>query len=79
MRIANASRETPLFGARGRSVVAMSFERPVADLAKLVLAWQEFESGDQAPGRVLADLKKAGLPEVLKQLVESGWTPSPTA
>lgn len=57
----------------------MSFERPVADLAKLLTAWQEWESGEQTPGRVLADLKKAGLAEVLKQLSESGWAPAPTA
>ncbi len=57
----------------------MSFERPVADVAKLLAAWQEWESGEQAPGRVLADLKKAGLADVLKQLVETGWVPSATA
>ncbi len=56
----------------------MSFERPVADVAKLLAAWQEWETGEQSPGRVLADLKKAGLPDVLTELIESGWVPSPT-
>lgn len=54
----------------------MSFERPAPDLAKLVSAWEEFERGEQLPGKVLANLKTAGLPEVLAELVESGWTPS---
>ncbi len=54
----------------------MSFERPAPDLSKLLQAWEEFERGEQPPGRVLADLKTAGLPEVLAELIESGWTPS---
>lgn len=54
----------------------MSFERPAPDLSKLVTAWEEFELGEQQPGKVLANLKTAGLPEVLTELVESGWTPS---
>lgn len=57
----------------------MSFERPVADVAKLLAAWQEWERGEESPGRVLADLKKAGLADVLTQLVESGWVPTPSA
>jgi hypothetical protein len=51
----------------------MPFERPAPDLAKLLSAWEEFERGEQSPGRVLANLKTAGLPEVLNALVESGW------
>lgn len=54
----------------------MTFERPAPDLAKLLAAWEEFERGEQAPGKVLANLKTAGLPEVLNELVASGWTPS---
>jgi hypothetical protein len=54
----------------------MSFERPIPDLSKLVAAWQEFERGEQSPGQVLADLKKAGLGDVLAQLTEAGWTPA---
>jgi hypothetical protein len=53
----------------------MPFERPAPDLAKLIAAWQEFESGTEAPGKVLANLKTAGLADVLKQLSESGWVP----
>ena len=53
----------------------MAFERPAPDLQKLIAAWEQFEAGEEAPGRVLANLKTAGLPEVLQQLVEEGWTP----
>ncbi len=53
----------------------MSFERPAPDLTKLLAAWEEFERGEQQPGRVLANLKTAGLPEVLAELIESGWEP----
>ncbi|MDQ3739255.1 MAG: hypothetical protein M3337_08825 [Actinomycetota bacterium] len=57
----------------------MSFERPAPDLAKLIAAWEAFEAGEEAPGKVLANLKTAGLADVLAQLAESGWTPSSTA
>jgi hypothetical protein len=53
----------------------MSFERPAPDLAKLLTAWEEFERGEQQPGKVLANLKTAGLPEVLHELIETGWAP----
>lgn len=54
----------------------MSFEQPAPDLSKIVAAWEEFENGEEAPGRVLANMKTAGLDAVLAELVESGWTPS---
>lgn len=57
----------------------MTFERPMPDLQKLVAAWEQWESGEEAPGRVLANLKTAGLAEVLQELVATGWTPSSTA
>ena len=53
-----------------------TFERPAPDLTKLLAAWEEFEAGEQQPGKVLANLKTAGLPAVLTELVETGWTPS---
>ncbi len=55
----------------------MSFERPAPDVSKLLAAWEEFERGEQLPGKVLANLKTAGLAEVLAELSASGWTPSP--
>lgn len=54
----------------------MAFERPTPDLSKLLAAWEEFERGEQQPGKVLANLKTAGLPEVLNELVATGWSPS---
>jgi hypothetical protein len=53
----------------------MSFERPAPDLAKLLKAWEEFERGEQTPGKVLANLKTAGLDQVLAELIETGWAP----
>ena len=46
------------------------------DLAKIITAWEEFETGEQQPGRGLANMKSAGLPRVLAELVEQGWKPS---
>lgn len=54
----------------------MTFERPAPDLQKLLTAWEEFERGEQQPGKVLANLKTAGFPEILNELIESGWSPS---
>jgi hypothetical protein len=54
----------------------MAFEAPAPDLQKLISAWEEWERGDQQPGRVLANMKTAGLPQVLQQLLASGWTPT---
>ncbi|MGB3735428.1 MAG: hypothetical protein WA964_10770 [Ilumatobacter sp.] len=54
----------------------MSFEQPAPDLTKIIAAWEEFEKGEEAPGRVLANMKTAGLPTVLAELTASGWTPS---
>lgn len=57
-------------------MASMTFEQPAPDLAKLMSAWEAFEKGEEAPGRVLANLKTAGLPRVLEQLVAEGWTPN---
>ncbi|MBA3286719.1 MAG: hypothetical protein H0U21_01665 [Acidimicrobiia bacterium] len=56
----------------------MAFDRPAPDLQKLVIAWEQFEAGQEAPGKVLANLKTAGLAEVLRELVDRGWTPTIT-
>lgn len=53
----------------------MAFERPAPDLNKLQNAWDEWERGEQLPGKVLANLKTAGMAEVLNELVQSGWVP----
>lgn len=49
---------------------------PPPDLTKLIAVWEQWEAGEEQPGKVLASLKTAGLPAVLQQLAESGWTPS---
>ena len=54
----------------------MTFEQPAPDLAKILAAWEQFEQGAESPGRVLADMKTAGLATVLTQRTEQGWTPS---
>jgi len=54
----------------------MAFTPPPPDLHKLQIAWEEWERGEQPPGKVLANLKTAGLPQVLQQLVDAGWTPA---
>lgn len=54
----------------------MAFDRPAPDLTKLLNAWEEFERGEQLPGKVLANLKTAGLDEVLRELIETGWSPA---
>lgn len=53
----------------------MAFETPAPDLSKLIAAWEEWELGEETPGKVLARLKTAGLPTVLAELRDSGWVP----
>jgi hypothetical protein len=54
----------------------MSFEQPQPDMDKMLLAWQIWEKGEEMPGKTLANLKTAGLDEVLKQLIATGWKPT---
>lgn len=54
----------------------MAFERPSPDLDKIIAAWDEWERGDETPGKVLAAMKTAGLDQILRQLAASGWTPT---
>jgi hypothetical protein len=56
-----------------------SFEIPVPDLSKLIAAWDEWERGDETPGKTMSKLKTAGLPALLGQLAESGWVPGTAA
>ena len=46
-----------------------SMEKPPPDPAKLLEAWMEWERGHNPPGRTLADLKIAGLRDILEHLV----------
>jgi len=54
----------------------MAFERPAPDLSKLIAACDAWEKGEEMPGKVLANLKTAGLAEILAELKSTGWTPS---
>jgi len=54
----------------------MEFDVPAPDLAKIIAAWDDWERGDESPGRVMATMKTAGLPQILRQLVDSGWVPT---
>ncbi len=50
-------------------------ERPPPDPSKLLAAWMEWERGESPPGRVLSNLKTAGLRELLEELVARERTP----
>jgi hypothetical protein len=51
-------------------------EKPPADPKKLLEHWMEFERGEATPGRVLANLKTAGLRDVLEHLAAEAPAPS---
>ena len=46
----------------------MADEKPPLDPTKLLAHWMEWERGDETPGQVLANLKKAGMRDLLDQL-----------
>ena len=48
----------------------MSAGAPTPDPEKLLASWMEWESGETTPGRVMANLKTGGMPELLRALVE---------
>jgi hypothetical protein len=50
-------------------------DTPPPDLQKILAYWLEWEDGTTPPGRVMANLKTAGLPELLQQLAD-GRVPS---
>lgn len=59
----------PLVAPAGRPYSsAMVENRPAPDPAKLLEQWMEWERGDTPPGRTLANLKTAGLRELLEEL-----------
>ena len=49
----------------------MAFEVPRPDNAKLLNAWMQWEKGEASAGRVMADLKTAGMKQLLEGLVEA--------
>jgi hypothetical protein len=46
-------------------------DRPPPDPAKLLAAWMEWERGETPPGRVMSNLKTAGMRELLEGLAAS--------
>lgn len=44
-------------------------DKPPPDLAKLLESWMEWERGHNPPGRTLADMKIAGMRDILESLV----------
>ncbi len=60
-------------------------DRRPPDPAKILEEWEAWERGDETPGQVMARLKTAGLPDLLRQLVDAraaagtapGATPDP--
>lgn len=52
-------------------------ERPPADPVKMLATWMEWENGESSPGRVLADLKTAGLRDVLEHLATEAGAGQP--
>jgi hypothetical protein len=48
-----------------------TWDKPAPDAAKLLSSWAEWEKGETAPGQVLSNLKRGGLPELLQQLAEA--------
>ena len=56
-------------------LTSMSFTKPAPDLEKMKTAWDAWERGDEQPGKTLANLKTAGLDDLLAQLIASGWKP----
>lgn len=61
-------------------------EKPPPDPVKLLGAWMEWERGENPPGRVMSNLKTAGMRELLEELAakaagagsENGETPTPS-
>ena len=47
-------------------------DKPTPDPAKLLDYWMQWERGEETPGRVLANLKTAGMAELLRSLNEGG-------
>ena len=45
-------------------------DKPAPDVAKLIGYWEEWEKGETPPGKVMANLKTAGMPELLQSLLE---------
>jgi hypothetical protein len=52
-------------------------DRPPPDPAKLLESWMEWERGETPPGRVMSNLKTAGLRDLLEELIAGAATSGP--
>lgn len=52
-------------------------DRPPPEPAKLLDIWMRWERGDDTPGRVMADLKTAGMRDVLEHLANPASVTDP--
>jgi hypothetical protein len=51
-------------------------EIPPPEPVKLLAFWMEWEKGETPPGRVMSNLKTAGMKELLEQLVAAASAPT---
>lgn len=58
----------PRVGPRAGVGRFTAMERPPPDPGKLLDQWNEWESGQTPPGRVMSNLKTSGLPDLLRSL-----------
>ncbi len=61
-----------MLGETGRVSWPSVDTRPAPDPVKLLTLWMEWERGDTPPGRVLSNLKTAGLRDLLEALSAPG-------
>ncbi|MDP9075443.1 MAG: hypothetical protein M3N98_15020 [Actinomycetota bacterium] len=54
-------------------------DRPPPDPTKLLAQWMEWERGEATPGRVMANMKTAGLRLLLEDLAAGQSVPTDTA
>jgi len=53
------------------TTTVFSMETPPPDPAALLATWMEWERAESTPGKVLSDLKRGGMRELLEAAVEA--------
>jgi hypothetical protein len=54
-------------------------DRPPPDPNKLLAYWMEWENGTTPPGKVISNLKTAGLPDLLQTIIDQQAGAAPVA
>lgn len=62
-----------------RVVCISMVDRGPGDPRELLRIWNEWEDGETTPGKVMSDLKKAGMRELLESLAEQLPAPATDA